>query len=116
MVFCANSDKIKPMDRQQLLTRIKDILICTFGSRLKGIVLYGSEARGNAESESDIDLLVLLSAPLDYHRDSWMCIDSLYPLVLELERPIHALPVDERDYQNETFPLFQHAKLEGILV
>ena len=44
--------------------------------------------------DSDIDLLVLLIGPVDHGKDSWTCIRALYPLVLDLERPIHAKPTD----------------------
>lgn len=47
-----------------LLCRIKTKLQATYGSRLKGVMLYGSEARGEATEDSDIDLLVLLVAQL----------------------------------------------------
>lgn len=34
-----------------------------YGSKLKEIILYGSCARGDFDSDSDIDLLVLLDVP-----------------------------------------------------
>lgn len=36
-----------------------------YGSKLKGIILYGSCARGDFSVESDIDILVLLDVPLE---------------------------------------------------
>ena len=57
------------MDTNELLTRIKTPLAEAFAQRLCGVVLYGSEARGNAEPDSDIDVLVLLAAPFDYGKD-----------------------------------------------
>ena len=33
-----------------------------YGDRLKGIYLFGSYARGEADSESDLDILVVLDA------------------------------------------------------
>jgi predicted nucleotidyltransferase len=103
------------VERAELLTRAKSLLRGAFGERLRGVLLYGSEARGEAEPDSDIDLLVLLSAPVDHRRDSRSCIDALYDLVLELERPIHAKPVDVKDYDAQTAPLYQEARREGIL-
>lgn len=102
------------MQTQELIARVKGILQEAFGERLRGVILYGSEARGEADRDSDIDFLVLLTGPVDSWQDSWTCIRALYPLVLELERPIHAKPRDIRLYEAQEFPLYQEAKREGI--
>jgi len=104
------------METQELLARIRSILAEAFGERLRGVVLYGSEARGQAAPDSDIDLLVLLTGPIDLRNDSWTCIRRLYPLVLELERPIHAMPVDVEAYEAQEYPLYRNARREGIQV
>jgi predicted nucleotidyltransferase len=103
------------VDRAFLLKHIRAALEEAFGERLKGIVLYGSEARGEATPESDIDLLVLLTGPIALGRDLRTSIDALYPLQLDIERPIHAMPVDINVYEAGEFALYQNAKREGIL-
>ena len=103
------------MSRQDLLSQIKGILSRTFGDRLRGVVLYGSEARGVSGPDSDIDLLVLLAPPVCRLADLWACVRALYPLVLELERPIHAKPVDVNDYEAQNCPLYCDARREGVL-
>ena len=103
------------MDRQELLTEIKRRLVAAHGRRLRGVVLYGSEARGEARPDSDLDLLVLLDGPIDYGKDLRTNIDALYDLVLSLERPISAKPVDVAAYEAARYPLYRHAKTAGLV-
>ena len=104
------------MPDDDILRRIRACLAEAFGRRLRKVILYGSEAREQAEPDSDIDLLVLLDGPVDDHDDSWACINCLYPLVLELERPIHAEPVEVNVYDAQEWPLYQNVKQEVIPV
>ena len=41
---------------------------------------------------------------------------ALYPLVLELERPIDVRPVDDEDYRTQRLPLYFEATKEGVAV
>ena len=87
-----------------------------YGGRLRGVVLYGSEALGTAGPESDIDLLVLLDGPVDLASDLVMSHKVLYPIALELGRRISAKPVEADEYENVECPLYNAVHREGILV
>ena len=50
----------------EVVRKCKAALEIHYGSQLKGLILYGSVARNQSDSMSDIDLLVLLSKPFDY--------------------------------------------------
>jgi len=104
------------MDREELLKRIKNRLRDAHWDRLQGIVLYGSEARGEAGEDSDIDLLVLLNGPVEFGKDLRTNIDSLYDLQLEVIRPIHAMPVDVEAFRAGKYAVYRNAKKEGIFL
>ena len=103
------------MHNQQFLAEAKSRLVRVLADRLRGVVLYGSSARGDAAPDSDIDLLVLLDPPVNLGPDLDAVVSTLYPLQLELDRPINAMPVPYPSYEAGEFGLYRNAKRKGIL-
>ncbi len=100
--------------RNDFLGRVESALRGVFGDRLRGVVLYGSEARGTARPDSDIDLLVLLDGPVDPALDLVASHDVLYPIALELGRRISAKPIDADEYEHVECPLYNTVHREGL--
>lgn len=113
---------MEAMTRDELLQNVKSRLSAEFGDRLKGLLLYGSEARGEARPDSDYDFLVLLQGPVRLGADLKRIIAALYDLQLELvgtsaeprDRLIHASPVDADVFAAQEYFLYQNAKQEGV--
>jgi predicted nucleotidyltransferase len=102
------------MGTHELLAEIKRRLLAVHGDRLCGVVLYGSEARGQAGPDSDVDVLVLLADPVDVGRDLEANLDAVYPLAVDLGRRISAKPVSAAEYATADCPLYRRAREEGI--
>jgi predicted nucleotidyltransferase len=103
------------METQEILAQIRPRLEAAFGPRLKGIVLHGSEARGEAQPDSDIDIMVLLDEPVSFFKDLQIITRVLYPLQLEVpDRPLHAIPVSESIYRAGDFAAYRAAQREGV--
>lgn len=100
----------------EIIRQCKAALEGYYGPRFRGLVVYGSEARGQANSTSDIDLLVLLSEPLDYFRELRRIVDLLYPIQLQSDRLISAKPAPASEYERGSIQLYRNAKREGLLV
>lgn len=100
----------------ELLKKAKQALERHYGSRFRGLVLYGSLARKQAGPGSDIDLLVLLAQPFDYFRELRQIVDLLYPIQLESDRLISAKPASVNDYLQGSIQLYRNAQREGVLV
>lgn len=101
-------------NNNQILRAIEARLRVVHGKRLRGLVLYGSQARGEATADSDIDVLVLLDGPFDYGRELEKNLQALYPLALEWSRRISAKPVAVDEYDKLDCPLYRAAHQEGI--
>lgn len=98
----------------KLVQQCKTILENHFGSQLENVILYGSVARNENVTQSDIDLLVLLKRPFDYFAELRQIIDLLYPIQLESTYLISARPVLVEEYEVGTIQLYRNAKREGI--
>ena len=102
------------MTQERVLQEIRARLARAHGDRLRGVVLYGSEARGDADADSDIDLLVLLRGPVDLGRDLETNLEAVYPLACSIGRRISAKPVSAAEYESIDCPLYRSAHREGV--
>jgi predicted nucleotidyltransferase len=96
--------------------KIRSRLEVAFQDRLQGVLLYGSEARGEARRDSDLDLMVLLEEPVRLGEDLETIVDALYPVQLEIEAPIHALPVSVQSFEAGEYGIYRRAKREGAFL
>jgi uncharacterized protein len=99
-----------------MLQKCRAVLQALYGERLRGVVLYGSCARGMEEMESDIDLMVLLEGPVDGAQEIRRIWEVLYPLQLESERLLSVVPVDVALYNRGEYALYRQAKAEGVVL
>ena len=104
------------MVTSDIIRRSKQILANHYEDRLVSLMLYGSEARGDATAESDIDLLVLLDGPFDRLEELRKIVDLLYPVQLESDRLISARLASFQDYAEDRLLLYRDAKIEGVAV
>jgi predicted nucleotidyltransferase len=67
-----------------VLDELKERLSAAYGERLHAVVLFGSEARGDARPDSDIDVLVVLETLTGDYGEELERGDS--PLLREVRR------------------------------
>ncbi len=65
------------MTIEPILSRLRTELQTMYGSRLKGLYMYGSYARGGQDIESDVDVLIVLDRVEHYAYE----IDRTGPLI-----------------------------------
>lgn len=101
---------------EPILRKCRAILDSLYGDRFRGVVLYGSAARGEDTPESDIDLLVLLDGPVNAAAEIRRIWDELYPVQLECDRAISIRPADAASYERGESMLYQNIHEEGVPV
>ena len=100
----------------RIAQRCKNALEGYYGPRLKGLILYGSVAREQADQDSDIDLLVLLNKPFDYLKELRRIVHLLYPIQLDSEQLISAKPAATDEFEHEGLQLYRNARREGVAI
>jgi len=103
-------------DIEDILKKAKAVLQKIYGKRLKGVILYGSYARGEAVEGSDIDLLVLLDNMENPIDELEKCSIQIHQLDLAYDTLISLLPFDLNQYNTRKLPIIMNAKKEGILL
>jgi predicted nucleotidyltransferase len=98
----------------ELAKTLPERLRQSFGQRFRGLILYGSQARDQATVDSDLDLLVLLEEPISLGKDLEIIIRAIYPLQLDFEVPIHALPVSTEQWRRGDYALYRNARRDGV--
>lgn len=103
-------------DLNNLMKETCEMLKNVFGDRLEQIWLYGSYARGDFDSESDVDIMVLVDLPKDklssYRRkvsDLYSELDLKYDILLSIKLQ------DKETFQRfaEVLPFFKNIIREG---
>jgi len=80
------------------------------------VVLFGSRARGDAASDSDWDVLVLIDRPKTKRTIEDPYRDALFQLELEIGEPISVFVFSEEEWQSKYVqtPLFKSIHQDGI--
>ncbi len=106
-----DAEKLR-MVLKRLRTGISEIL----GERLDRIYLYGSHARGEARSDSDIDVIIILRGDFDYGEMLDKTIDLVADLSLEFDVVISRAFVSKDRYQHEMTPFYMNVRREAVPV
>ena len=103
-------------DIEPILSEAKRILQRVYGDRLRGVILYGSYARGEASEDSDIDLIVLLKDMGDPLDELEKVFGEIHRLDLKYDTLISIIPFDAGEYDRRSLPIILNAKREGVLI
>jgi predicted nucleotidyltransferase len=112
MAFMNISDRVL----KTLLGELKKGLLQTYGTRLKGVYLFGSYARGEQRSESDVDVLIVLDCLDHYAVEVDRSGELISKLSLKYGLSISRVFVSEADWRHRETPFLINAREEAIPV
>lgn len=102
--------------QQKALTEIRESLSGAF--EIVAMTLYGSAARGDADEESDIDLLIVTAVPLS-RPVRHQITDIVFEINLRYDTNFSTLVVDRKSWETGLFsvlPLRDEIIREGVPV
>lgn len=96
------------------LTDARRQLEALYGDRLRRVMLYGSQARGDATPESDADVLVVLGGALDVYAETARLADLGLTMFSTYGTYFSFKPFTVEDFQDPTCPFMRSARADGI--
>ncbi len=109
----------KPMTHpklQEILAKLKEYLESVYGERLTSLVLFGSQARRDATTHSDIDVMIVLSEEVDIPQENKRLSEFVAALCLEHDVLITHVWAGLQDWKTRQNPLLINVRREGIAV
>ena len=104
---------MKPKIRK-ILAELQSQLKSVYGPRLAHMILFGSQARGDAESGSDIDVAVVLKGKVEPGKEISRTGKIVTALSLKYDAVISCIFVSAERFSKEDTPLLLNVRNEGV--
>lgn len=98
----------------QLLVELKSGLDALYGTRLRAVYLYGSYARREQDPESDLDILIILSAYQSYGAEIEYTGELISQLSLDYGVSISRKFLNETQWKTINSALLRNIRAEAI--
>lgn len=101
---------------EPILKDLKNKLTALYCDRLVYLTLFGSQARGDQDFDSDIDVLVVLQAPVNPGEEIQHTGKIVADISLDYDVVISCIFMDEIQYQTHNNALLRNIRKDGVLL
>ncbi len=100
----------------QILSELRERFVELYGGRLVQVVLFGSQARGDADPGSDIDVMVVLKGDVRPGEELERTGDIVAALSLKYDVLLSTVFRPEEAFYHADTPLLINVRREGVPV
>lgn len=101
---------------EQLLEALKSELETLYGDKLASVILFGSQARGDAADDSDVDILIVLHGEVNIFAEMSRTSHLIANLSLQYDSVISRIFMPYHRFHDEQSSLVRQVRREGILL
>jgi uncharacterized protein len=101
---------------REIVTEYRQRLREVLKDELDSVLLYGSQARGEATDGSDIDVLCIMKKPFDYGEMILKTSEASAELSLKYDVVISRAFVTRLDYETRNIPFLMNVRREAVAV
>lgn len=95
---------------------LKQSLTELYQEKLVKIILYGSQAKGMANTDSDMDILVVLKDEISAFDEILRMAEITTTIGLKYDELISILPIAESHFLSQSTPLLKNIKAQGLIL
>lgn len=100
---------------ETVLADLRAGLAVLYGDRLDRVILFGSRARGDAEPDSDIDVMIVLKVPADWRAEKGRYMPLATELSLKYDAVIMPFVTDMKTYAESDYSVYENIRREGVV-
>lgn len=101
---------------QIILQKTAQSLKKLYGPKMDKLILFGSQARGDAQPDSDIDILIVLKPPFNYSQESDRISELIANLCLEYNTLISCAFTTSNQFYYHDNGFLRNIRREGIIL